>query len=107
MNGSMLPGSGERNDESQGAAFYAITFDWSRVEQELRVGGGYAESLNPSHLAGSSARELKLKDSGHTDQTGERVGSHFDHYTFAVCLDRALRGSQLGSHLLVQQTPGD
>jgi len=69
---------------------------------------GYAERrlIHPM-LAGLSACELKLEDSRHADETGERVGPHLDHYVFSVSLDRTLRGSQLGSHLLVQQTPSD
>ena len=48
---------------------------------------------------------MRIEDSRHTNEASERVGFHFDHHAFAVGLDRALRGSQLDSHLFVQQTP--
>jgi hypothetical protein len=109
MNENMLPGSGEQNDESPDPRSMQLL--WARA---LRSKRNYelapevcGTTLNSSNVAGSSARELKLKDSRHADETGERVGLHFDHYAFAMCLDRTLRSSQLGSHLLVQQTRRD
>jgi len=50
---------------------------------------------------------MKLKDSGHAYEIGERASPHLAHYPLAMRLDCTFGRSQFGAGLLVQETGSD